>query len=221
MSLGFFWGTAETLRTLGDLFRDQGRLTEAQGSYRESIRISARYRDLRLLMYAFSGLAVTVAMQGDFFRAARLFGAATTFREHVGSAVSAWDHAAYERGVKLAKSELSIEDFASIWSAGAALSTEAAIDEALAVKSAMDVLPSTDVGGVKGDGMTPSSVAGLTPREIEILRLLADGLTDREIAAALSISLRTVNGHVTHLLTKLGVESRTAAATLAVRNGLA
>jgi predicted ATPase/DNA-binding CsgD family transcriptional regulator len=221
LSLGFFWGTAETFRTLGDLFRDQGRFTEAQDCYRESVRVSARYRDLRLLTHAMSGLAVTLAMQGDFPRAARLFGAATTFREHVGSAVSAWDHAAYDRGVTLAKSELSIEDFASLWSAGAALSTEAAIDEALAETPAANVLPSTVVGGIKGESIASSLVISLTPREMEILRLLADGLPDREIAAALSISLRTVNGHVTHLLTKLGVESRTAAATLAVRNGLA
>ena len=64
-------------------------------------------------------------------------------------------------------------------------------------------------------------VEGLTPRELEILRLLADGVSDREIASLLSISPRTVNGHVTNLLGKLGVESRTAAATLAVRHGWA
>ena len=54
-----------------------------------------------------------------------------------------------------------------------------------------------------------------------MLRLLAEGLPDREIAEALSISTRTVNGHVTNLLTKLGLDSRAAAAAFAVRHGLA
>jgi DNA-binding NarL/FixJ family response regulator len=60
----------------------------------------------------------------------------------------------------------------------------------------------------------------LSPRELEVLRLLADGISDREIAAVLFISPRTVMRHVAGILAKLGVSSRTAAATLAVREGL-
>ncbi|HET8632494.1 MAG TPA: AAA family ATPase [Thermomicrobiales bacterium] len=61
---------------------------------------------------------------------------------------------------------------------------------------------------------------GLSPRELEVLGLLADGLTDRQIAAALTISPHTAMRHVAGILTKLGVPSRTAAAALAVRHGL-
>jgi DNA-binding NarL/FixJ family response regulator len=64
------------------------------------------------------------------------------------------------------------------------------------------------------------ALAGLTGREAEVLRLLADGLTDREIAERLSISPRTVGGHVSSVLGKLGVASRTAALGHAVRHGL-
>ena len=53
-----------------------------------------------------------------------------------------------------------------------------------------------------------------------MLRLIARGLRDREIADELSISTRTVSGHVTNLLAKLEVDSRTAAAAFAVRHGL-
>jgi DNA-binding NarL/FixJ family response regulator len=63
-------------------------------------------------------------------------------------------------------------------------------------------------------------LAGLTPRERDVLRLLAGGMTDREIAETLFISPRTVGGHVSNLLAKLGVDSRTAAAAWAVRNGV-
>jgi DNA-binding CsgD family transcriptional regulator len=55
---------------------------------------------------------------------------------------------------------------------------------------------------------------------LDVLRLLAERMSDREIAAALSISPRTVGGHVTHLLGKLEVSSRSAAAVAAVRLGL-
>src|SRR4051812_45450321 len=58
----------------------------------------------------------------------------------------------------------------------------------------------------------PSRAAGLTAREHEVLQLLAQGMSDREIAEELSLSPRTVRGHVTHLLGKLGVDARTAAA---------
>jgi DNA-binding NarL/FixJ family response regulator len=60
----------------------------------------------------------------------------------------------------------------------------------------------------------------LSPREVEILRLITEGERDRTIADALVISPRTVTSHVTSILNKLGVENRTAAAVLAVRRGL-
>jgi DNA-binding NarL/FixJ family response regulator len=65
-----------------------------------------------------------------------------------------------------------------------------------------------------------AKAAGLTAREVEVLRLLAEGLSDREIAGKLSLSPRTVGGYVTKLLTKLNLESRTAAAVYAVRREL-
>ena len=70
-------------------------------------------------------------------------------------------------------------------------------------------------------GAQPPSAAGLTPRELEVLRLLAAGLTNREIAARLVISEHTVHRHVTNLYRRLGVSSRTAATAYAHRHGLA
>ena len=61
---------------------------------------------------------------------------------------------------------------------------------------------------------------GLTPREIEVLGLVAGGDTNREIARRLFISERTVGIHVSHILAKLGVANRGAAAAVAHRRGL-
>ena len=62
--------------------------------------------------------------------------------------------------------------------------------------------------------------AGLTPREVEVLQLVAAGLTDRQIGEQLHIALRTVNTHVTNILNKTGCDNRTAAAAFAVRHGI-
>jgi DNA-binding NarL/FixJ family response regulator len=67
----------------------------------------------------------------------------------------------------------------------------------------------------------PSSTpAGLTERELEVLRLVAQGLTDAQVAEQLIISPRTVNGHLRSIYNKLDVTSRTAAVHFAVTHGL-
>jgi DNA-binding NarL/FixJ family response regulator len=104
--------------------------------------------------------------------------------------------------------------FTDAWLAGRALSLEEAVTAARAVAS------------TAADSSIPATVSaatmpiGLTAREREVLGLLAEGRSDKEIADALCISSRTVGAHVTHLLAKLGVETRTAAAIYAVRHGL-
>jgi DNA-binding NarL/FixJ family response regulator len=67
----------------------------------------------------------------------------------------------------------------------------------------------------------PLAAVGLTSREADVLRLLAQGHSNREIGETLFISPRTVNFHVTNLLAKLELDSRAAAAAFAVRHGLA
>ena len=66
----------------------------------------------------------------------------------------------------------------------------------------------------------PVESYGLSPREREVLNIVAEGRTDRDIAARLFISERTVHVHVRRILAKLGVSSRTEAAGVAIRQGL-
>jgi DNA-binding CsgD family transcriptional regulator len=70
-----------------------------------------------------------------------------------------------------------------------------------------------DFGSQNGDG-------ALTPRELSVLRLVAHGLGNKEIASELGISTHTVKYHLASLLAKLGVHSRTEAVTVGVRKGL-
>jgi DNA-binding CsgD family transcriptional regulator len=67
----------------------------------------------------------------------------------------------------------------------------------------------------------PPRVAGLSAREVEVLRLVAAGRTNREIAGALVLSENTVARHLTHIFTKTGVENRAGATAFALRHGLA
>src|SRR3954454_1827102 len=109
---------------------------------------------------------------------------------------------------------------------GAALLVERI--DGLARRLRIDVLPDTSVGTDAPVAPTPPAVEpagpadpfGLTTREREVLELVAEGYTNRRIADALFISESTAGVHVSHILAKLGVESRTEAATIAVRLGL-
>ncbi len=83
-------------------------------------------------------------------------------------------------------------------------------------------IESTSARGVL-DSLTPTtgaSLEGLTQRELEILRLLASGKTNRGIAEVLVISEKTVASHVSHIFTKLGVTSRSAATAYAYDHDL-
>jgi DNA-binding NarL/FixJ family response regulator len=104
--------------------------------------------------------------------------------------------------------------FAVAWAEGRQLSAEESQAEGVRVAHAIAAATEPNQPPDWGDST-------LTPRELEVLRLLTAGQTDRQIAAALSISPKTAGNHVSSILTKLGVERRTAAATLAVRRGLA
>jgi DNA-binding NarL/FixJ family response regulator len=101
-----------------------------------------------------------------------------------------------------AQQALGGEAFAAAFAEGAAWSTGRAIAEAL--KEAR-----------------PAGEGELTPRETEVLRLVAAGLTDAEIAAELVLSVRTVHAHLRSVYRKLGVGSRSAATRYALEHGLA
>ena len=65
-----------------------------------------------------------------------------------------------------------------------------------------------------------SGPAGLTPREVEVLRLLARGLSNKQIAARLVISPKTVGNHVEHIYAKIGASNRAGAGLFAMQHGL-
>ncbi|MBA2754246.1 MAG: tetratricopeptide repeat protein, partial [Chloroflexia bacterium] len=158
-------------------------------------------------------VATVATLHGDGDRATRLVGAAAA--AHVASG-SVWDlpeRETYEQTERQLRASLGEEAFQSSWVAGRSMTTTEAYDEGLdALAAAKQASPS----GAR-ERVTPSD---LTARELEVLRLLVEGRSNPEIGEALFISPRTAQTHVTHILAKLGVTSRTEAAARAVRDGL-
>ena len=96
------------------------------------------------------------------------------------------------------------------------------LEEALSAQEAVPMSPSTEAWQPPAPPArgTPPAPAGLTGREVEVLRLIAQGWTDAQIAEHLVISPRTVNHHTTSLYSKLGVSSRAAATRYALEHHL-
>jgi DNA-binding CsgD family transcriptional regulator len=184
---------------------DQGDTSQAVALLAEGLALITELGDRRIIALALDGVAGLAIAWRQPERAARLFGAAAALREVTGLPIDPACLAAHDRNVTAGRASLGEDAFDAEWLAGAALPLPVAVAEATAVARAEP---------------DQSGRFGLTPREIEVLKLLAEGLSDREIAESLFLSPRTVGWHVNHLLAKLDVPSRTAAATAAVRRGL-
>jgi len=152
------------------------------------------------------------ASTGQAEPAAELIGAATAVREATGMARSPAETAYLEPTVCALRAALGDPGFAAAEATGRAMPQA----EAVAAAQALATLPSEPAA------TSPAEAAhGLTPREREVLRLLAAGETNRAIADRLFISPATVARHVSNLYGKLGLDSRAKAAAYALRHGLA
>ena len=139
-------------------------------------------------------LATLAGDAGSHREAARLVGAAAAIRQRMGLVrFKIWD-AGYEASAANVRDALGGTDFDAAWAEGAALSTEEAI--AYAKRG-------------RGQRKRPASGwASLTPTELDVVRLVSEGLTNNDVATRLFVSPRTVQTHLTHVYTKLGLTSR-------------
>jgi non-specific serine/threonine protein kinase len=205
--IGDLWGASIALSYLGIAACERRDPASALPMLRESLVYRWEMRNTEDVAHGLSNLAMVAVAAGEFERAARLFGTAESTHELIGNPVKEPERSIYERSIDKARAGMDPTSFQEAWTAGRALNLETAVGEAMA-----------PIELARGPDARPYD---LTARELEILKLIAVGKSDREIGDELFISTRTAQTHVSHILGKLGVSSRSAATNMAIREGIA
>lgn len=206
--VGDQWGHAWSMANLGSVISQNGNHSIALEWYLRALDILAALGDRWAIVHVLKGVAILNLRAGRTQYALQILGAASVIRDADGIGVFVSEEARDQALIDQARRDLGEKAFADAWTKGSTMSLDGAV-EAVLTAAAPDTRP-----------LSEPHDDDLTTRERMILRLLTEGHTDREIANSLTISHRTVNGHVAHLLAKLGAETRTAAATIAIRKGL-
>jgi len=230
--LGDKQGVALSLVTLGVARYHLGFRTEAMQLHRESIALFSELENKREIAEWLQVLALIACTHRQPTEAAQLFGAADSAFEELGSTMRPGTNPRYRRHVAEVRETLGEAAFASAWAEGFAMTLEDAMAEALAL-----VQPGSGQHNPRLSRFEPASeppviaassrprsrrvgAPGLTRREQEVVALLARGLTNREIAAELTIGERTAESHVSRILAKLNLTRRAQLTAWAVQHDL-
>ena len=206
---GHLWGKSLALQGIGRVHHLRGDISEAEKIYRQGLAELEPLGDRILVLRYFEFLIEIAAHHGQWERAIQLSGAATRMRELMSYDLRFNAEAEASRRLHAeARRQLGDDQFESAWHVGRKRSLEASIRVAL-----LERPPASESAPPRSDGL-------LTRRELDVLRLIVAGKTDQTIADELFVSYRTVTTHVTNILNKLGVNSRTEAAAIAVRTHL-
>ncbi|MEP6630243.1 MAG: LuxR C-terminal-related transcriptional regulator [Lapillicoccus sp.] len=179
---------------LADLRLAAGDAAAAAGLYRRDIVVAHRHRSMMTLLSELPKLAGALLASAEPEQAAYVLGLASSLRASMGGTPIGQD--AESRVTDATQAALPVQPYDVAWNAGRQRPLDAAVADGFRYRATAGAAQARD----------------LTRREREVLDQLAQGLTDQVIAAALFISVRTVQNHVAHIFDKLGVRTRTAAA---------
>jgi non-specific serine/threonine protein kinase len=176
----------------------EGRAGQVRACAREVLRLKEPFGDRLGMAMSMEMLAWTASKEGRHAEAAQLLGAVQSALSSIGGSLFRHLRVHHDRCATITRSALGESEFDRCVAAGASLPFEGALALALGRRQGVEQLsrPSARHG------------ATLTRRETEVARLVAEGLTDREIAARLVVAQRTAEGHVQRVLTKLALTSR-------------
>jgi predicted ATPase/DNA-binding CsgD family transcriptional regulator len=209
-------GIALALRNLGEAQYELGDPASAAVSYREALQRYLEQGNRSGTLECIEGLALCALAGPEPEQGARLAGSAAILRLAFSIEADPADRDRLDRALAHARSEHGRSRLTNAYEAGKTLDLDAAIAAALETESAAPLAATAQTASEP----LPIGATSLTKREREVLRLLTQGKSDKEIGDELFISPRTAMTHVANLLGKLEVPSRTAAAALALRHGL-
>jgi non-specific serine/threonine protein kinase len=212
--MGDHHGAAASLRCLGQIATVRGETTVAAVRNAAAAQRYLQIKDLANLPHCLESLAGALLGCGYPALAGQLLGAAAALRDETGVPIDEHDRVAYEQVERAIRDALGDQGFTASRQSG----RTGALTEIVA--AAVDTAHKVARPRRRPRVALIDAETGLTRRELEVIGLLAEGQTDREIAAALSISHDTARKHVTNILSKLNVNTRTAAVTVALRRGL-
>lgn len=195
---------AKCLHNLGYVALHHGDVPRAVRSFHESYRLNQELGYRTGPLSFLEGMAASASAAGHPEAAARLYGAWTAGCAPPGTEFKLHppDQAEYDRAVARVRAALDEAAFARTWAAGAKLTLEQALTTALRLAETLAHVPAS-----AGTDL-PAVAARLTPRELEVARLMTLGLTNHQIAQTLGLAERTIDTHVGHVLHKLGVSTR-------------
>ena len=206
------------LYNLGWIALLQNDLGKAADLYEESLALAWDIGLNALVISDLEGFACVAGAQAEAQRAAQLWGAAEALHKAKGIPRDPDWLAEADARISAVRSGLGEEAWEVAWRKGRAMSMEQAIEYALSAKEPSTTTPSSTPEQPSASG--PEHPAGLTPREVEVLGLVATGLTNAQVAQRLFLSPRTVQRHLNSIYHKLGVSSRTAATRFAIEHRL-
>jgi predicted ATPase/DNA-binding CsgD family transcriptional regulator/Flp pilus assembly protein TadD len=198
----------------------RGDLDRAEALHKESIALARELGGSMGTLVFLEGLACDAGARGETERAARLFGAAEAWGEATGIGSWAAMHALAEPYLVEARSRLEESAWTAAWEEGRAMSMEEVFEYALSVEEPSTTITSSAAPTEQHLAPVSEHPAGLTPREVEVLGLVATGMTNVQVAQRLFLSPRTVQRHLNSIYHKLGVSSRVAATRFALEHGL-
>jgi non-specific serine/threonine protein kinase len=190
------------------LFRQPGKGAECAAEVRNALRAKQSLGDVVGVAYALETLGWLAAREGRPERTAWLLGAAEPLWAHAGRRLggTAVLEEYHQAAVRTARAALGEKRYASCAASGSRRPLSLVIGHAIADTD--ELMRGADAGGAEPAAEADGPGGGLTAREHEIAIHVASGLSNREIAARLFISKRTVDAHVEHIFGKLGISSR-------------
>jgi len=211
-------GMAESLAYLASNAMLRGDIQVARSLAEEGLTRALELDHKLTIAVCLERLAGVLLAQGEATWAVRLWGGAAALREAIGAPLPPVERAGYEQAVTAARSLLGEQAFAAAWAEGRAMGPEQALatrePQAIPGETPPVTPPRTPASPA------PSYPAGLSAREVEVLRLVAQGLTNAQIADQLIISPYTVNAHMRSIYSKLEVNSRIAVMQFASQHHL-